>query len=84
MADNGGRPEKMPRSELRIEFAERKDREGNKYYLAKTELPMTISLEDTAFFLWPGDAWKEPSMTVVFNKPKKGSQEPEEEEGEGK
>ena len=83
--DTNGRPERIPRSELRIEFAERIDRDGKKYYLAKTYLPMTIDLRNTAFFIWPGETWKETSMTVVPIKPGRNEKaEDEEDEDDGK
>ena len=69
MPNDPSRPERLPRSELRLEFVERTDRSGKKYFLAKTFLKMTIDLDGTAFFLWPGDNWKDPSMTVVPVRP---------------
>jgi len=69
MSNDQDRPERIPRSEIRLEFVERKDRDGKKYYLAKTFLPATIDLRNTAFFIWPGDCWKDPSMTIVPIRP---------------
>lgn len=61
------RPERVPESELRIEFAKRTDRKGKDYFLAKTKLPLNLDLTNTAFFFWIDDKGG-PSMTVRIGK----------------
>jgi len=76
------RSEKVPRSELRIEFAKRINKGGKTYYLAKTFLPLTMDLENTAFFFWPGENWKDPSMTICPVRSKPVFSQDEEPDGE--
>jgi len=44
------------RSEIRLEFQRRTDKDGKVFLFARPNLPATIDLRDAVFFVWPDDS----------------------------
>lgn len=56
------------KSEIRIEFEPRKDKDDKTYYLCRPSLPATIDLRDCVFFFWPQDV-DGPTMAIAMSRP---------------
>jgi hypothetical protein len=55
------------RSEIRLEFDEREDKDGKKYYLCKPALPANVDLAHCVLFFWPDEL----SLSIALERPKK-------------
>lgn len=70
------------RSEIRLEFQERLDRDGKKYLICTPQLPANIDLRDSVFFFWLEDE-SGPTMSIALKRPPRGGDSKEDEEHHG-